>query len=123
MSGWENDGIRAAAFPDGGFFVMVTEDDSCAPMTWVIGAQGGLLRPMVVGDLSVTPSCDPGVMLSADGNNIAHLTNSYTSEIPPYLTTYTKGLLQLSVESDDKVRLYNETPDSVDVTMVVHRTP
>ena len=123
MSGWENDSIQAAAFPDGDFFIMVTEDDSNAPMTWAIDAEGALLRPMVIGDITVVPDDAVGAFLPSDGNTIAHLAPSYDSDSPPYLSTYTKGLLQLRVESEDEARLYNETPDTLDVTMVVHRTP
>lgn len=123
MSGWENDNIQAAAFPDGDFFIMVSEDDSLAPMTWVVGAQGGLLRPMVVGDMTAVPGYRNGVFLPSTGNNIAHLTPSYDSSLPAYMSTYTKGLLQIRVESDDEVRLYNETPETLDVTMAAHRTP
>ena len=123
MSGWENDSIQAAAFPDGDFIIMVTEDDSNAPMTWAVDAEGALLRPMVIGDITVVPDDLIGAFLPSDGNTIAHLAPSYDGDSPPYLSTYTKGLLQLRVESDNEVRLYNETPDSLDVTMVVHRTP
>lgn len=123
MSGWENTMIEAAAFPDGDFFVLVTEDDSLAPMTWVVGAQGGLLRPMVVGDLTVVPDYDPGFFLPSDGNTVSHVAPSYDGSTPAFQSTYTKGLLQLRVVSDEEVRLYNETPDTLDVTMVVHRVP
>jgi hypothetical protein len=123
MSGWENTMIEATAFADGDFLVMVTEDDSLAPMTWAISAQGNLLRPMVVGDITVVPDYDPGAFIPGVGNQVMHLAPSYDSDNAPYLSTYTKGILQLRVESDDEVRLYNETPDTLEVTLVAHRTP
>ncbi len=123
MSGWENTKIEAAAFPDGDFLILVTEDDSLAPMTWVVGAKGGLLRPMVVGDLTVVPDYDAGVFLQADGNQLWRLAPYYADEVPAFRSTYTKGLLQVRVESEDEVRLYNETPDTLEVTLVTHRTP
>lgn len=123
MSGWENTMIEAAAFPDGDFMVMVTEDDSLAPMTWVVGNQGALLRPMVIGDITVVPDYDPGVFMQHPNGALAHMAPSYDSDVPPYMSLYTKGLLQVRVESDDEVRLYNHTPDPLDVTLVAHRTP
>lgn len=123
MSGWENDMIQAAAFADGDFLVMVAEDDSNAPMTWAISAQGALLRPMVVGDVTVVPDDVRGAFMPGPGNTLMHLAPSYDSDVAPYLSTYHKGVLQLRVESEDEVRLYNETPDTLDVTLVAHRTP
>lgn len=123
MSGWENDTIQAAAFADGDFFILVHEDDSIAPMTWVVGAQGTLLRPMVIGDITGVPDDDLGAFFAGEGNTVGHLSPSYESEVDPYLSTYTKGLLQLRVDSDDAVSLHNETPDTLDVTLVAHRTP
>ena len=123
MSGWENDMIQAGAFADGDFLVMVTEDDSYAPMTWAISAQGALLRPMVVGDITVVPDYNRGSFMPGPGNTLLHLAPSYDSDSASYLSTYHKGVLQLRVESEDEVRLYNETPDTLDVTLVAHRTP
>lgn len=123
MSGWENTMIQATAFADGDFLILVTEDDSLAPMTWVVGARGGLLRPMVIGDLTVVPDYDPGAFFPGEGNTVQHIAPSYESEVSPYMSTYTKGLLQLRVDSDDAVTLHNETPDTLDVTLVAHRTP
>jgi hypothetical protein len=123
MSGWENDQIQAGAFADGDFLVVVTEDDSNAPMTWVVGADGALLRPMVVGDVRGVPDDERGAFLPGAGNTLHHLTGSYDDETPAWLATYTKGLLELEVLSDTEVRLTNETPDTLDVTLAAHGTP
>ena len=102
---------------------MVAEDDSNAPMTWAISAQGALLQPMVVGDITVVPDDARGAFIPGPGNTLMHLAPSYDEDVAPYLSTYHKGVLQLRVESEDEVRLYNETPDTLDVTLVAHRTP
>jgi hypothetical protein len=123
MSGWENDQIHAGAFADGDFLVIVWEDDSNAPMTWVMDAQGAILRPMVVGDITVVPDDTRGAFIPGPGNTLGFVAASYESELPAHLATYTKGLLELRIESDTEVRLYNETPDTLDVTIAAHGTP
>lgn len=124
MSGWENTMIEAGAFPDGDFLVIVTEDDSLAPMTWAIGAQGHLLRPMVVGDIASVPDYDLGVFLpTGSDHTLGHIDPSYDSEVAPHYTAYTKGVLQLREESSGEVRLYNHTPTTLDVTLVAHSAP
>jgi hypothetical protein len=92
-------------------------------MTCVVGSQGALLRPMVIGDITVVPDYDPGVFMMHPNGALAHMAPSYDSDVPPYMSLYTKGLLQVRVESEDEVRLYNHTPDPLDVTLVAHRTP
>lgn len=124
MSGWENTMIEAGAFPDGDFLIIVTEDDSLAPMTWAVGAEGQLLRPMVVGDIAVVPDYDPGVFLpTGAAHTLGHIAPSYTSDVAPHYTAYTKGVLQVREESSGEVRLYNHTPTSLDVTLVAHSAP
>ncbi|MBX2802909.1 MAG: hypothetical protein KTR31_34825 [Myxococcales bacterium] len=120
LSSWENDQISATAFADGDFWVGVTEDDSNALMTWVVGARGGLLRPMVPGDVRVVPDDDELAFVTLDEHTVGVVAGSYSSGVPAQLTAYSKGLLQLRVVSDDEVRLYNETAETLDVTLTVH---
>lgn len=124
LNGIEHDAITAGAFPDGDFLFMLAEDESNAPMTWVVDAQGALLRPMVVGDITVVPDDSRGAFITSTvDNTVGHFVGSYDSDIAPRYTVYTKGLLELRVESEDEVRLYNETPNTLDVTLAAHSAP
>ena len=102
---------------------MMTEDDSNVTLKFTIGNEGEMRHSPTLGTGAISGGDGHRAIITLDDHSVLVFEASYENERPISMTRYSKGYLELRRESDDEVRLYNFTPESLQTSVAAHRIP
>jgi hypothetical protein len=122
LSALEPDAVAAGVFGDGDFALFVGEDDTNVMQMYVISSVDGSLRAPanIVG--ATSPNDGIRTVLPLDAGTVAVFEADYHNRNLA-MTQVSKGYLELRRISDEEVQLVNFTPETLEATVAVHRTP